>query len=391
MEVLLTIAVCLTISFALSELAHSMHYPRVLGQIAAGIIVSIPFIKSSILLPGSTTAIAFLAELGIVFLILLVGMEIDYKRLKKASKEGILVAIFGAIVPFGLGYLTMKLLGYDTIAAVVLGAALSITAPGTSIRLLMELKKLKTRMGEILIEAAIIDDLLAAVFLSLLLVIVHSSSAIGIAMFPIRIIIFILIAIVLFKLIPKLVTSIQKEKSEIGDFTTSIILALFIAVIAQVFGLGLVIGAFIAGLILQISMRKDKKEERKIVNDLKVISFGFIVPFFFIHLGLNLDLASIISNWHIFVLIMIMAICGKLIGAMILKLFSKLSLKQTALIGWGMNSRGAVELVIAEVARLNGLIPIEIYSIIIAMALITTFIFPFVLERTLKKSPHIME
>jgi Kef-type K+ transport system membrane component KefB len=131
--------------------------------------------------------------------------------------------------------------------------------------------------------------------------------------------------------------------------------------------------------------------EKRLISDLKTVTFGLIVPFFFVFVGLNFDFKAITAFPFLFVLILAVAITGKLVGALLSAFSAKLTFQQSMLIGWGMNSRGAVELVIAEVARQAGLIPIEIYSSIVAMAIITTIIFPIVLKFYMKKYRGIME
>ena len=114
MYVLVVIAVCLTVSFALSELFYRLKYPRILGQIFAGILLGIPVIRNSIFIQG-IAPIETLAEIGVIFLMLLVGLEVDYKKFKKFSDEAFLVALFAAALPFLLGFGLIKFLGYINI------------------------------------------------------------------------------------------------------------------------------------------------------------------------------------------------------------------------------------------------------------------------------------
>jgi Kef-type K+ transport system membrane component KefB len=359
MYVLVVIAVCLTVSFALSELFYRLKYPRILGQIFAGILLGIPVIRNSIFIQG-IAPIETLAEIGVIFLMLLVGLEVDYKKFKKFSDEAFLVALFAAALPFLLGFGLIKFLGYSNMVAVVTGICLAITAPETIIKSLIEMKKLKSKVGEILMPAAMIDDFIGVSLLTVVLVLVHKESSSQLTLLPVKMIAFIVIVYGLFKLIPLLVSYIQEEKSEISDFTTIIILALFISVISAFLGLGTIIGAFIAGFIIQFVI-KDKHEEKVLVKDLKLITFGLIIPFFFINVGLKINPQSIIFNPTLLVLIIIVAILGKVLGSMSVSIFTKLKLRQATLIGWGMNSRGALEIVVAEIALSAGLLPLSIY------------------------------
>jgi len=346
-SIIILITVCLMISMGLSELFHRMHYPRVIGQIFAGIILAIPFINKLIIVGNNANIIAALAEFGIVFLLFLTGLQVNLKDLKKYSKNEFIIATFGAIIPFLLGFSVMKALGYSTNTCLVLGACLSITAPGTTLKLLMELKKIKSKVSEIIIGAAIIDDIFAIIFLTLISIIASTDTPKKLMMLPIEIILFVVSIFIIFKIIPPLMKSIVAERSEVAEFTTAIIIALLITVFATIVGLGPILGAFMAGIVMQISF-KDKKEENKIVEHLTLLTFGLIIPFFFIHLGLNLNLTAIIKYPVIVALIMIIAIGGKMLGSVLVVFFSKLKLAQAKIIGWEMNSRGAIELAIAE-------------------------------------------
>jgi Kef-type K+ transport system membrane component KefB len=133
--------------------------------------------------------------------------------------------------------------------------------------------------------------------------------------------------------------------------------------------------------------RLKKKHEEEIITATKLITLAFVVPFFFVNIGLNFNYEYLAGNLPLLLVTIAIAFLGKIIGTMIVKPFSKLSLKQLYLVGWGMNSRGAVELVIALLALNHGLITQEVFSALVAMAIVTTLVFPFVLQRELKNNP----
>ena len=122
-----------------------------------------------------------------------------------------------------------------------------------------------------------------------------------------------------------------------------------------------------------------------------MITLALVVPFFFANAGLNFDLGSLSSNVALLIGTVAIAFIGKIVGTLIIKPVSSLSLKQLYYVGWAMNSRGAAELAIALIALQFGLIPTEIFSVLAAMAMITTLTFPFVLARGIKKNPAMMD
>ncbi|NOZ80524.1 MAG: cation:proton antiporter [DPANN group archaeon] len=387
-SILIVFGVALTVSFIVSEIFYRLKYPRVIGAIFAGIILGLPVIKQ-IFSANAFRDINFLSELGIIFLLMLAGLEINLRKLKHAEKDAFLIATFGAIVPLAMGYLFMIALGYSKIIAFVLGICLSLTAEGTTLKVLFDMDALNTRIGTTILGAGIIDDVFEVIFLSAILIIANRDIK-NLIWFPAKLVFFIAVIFLVFKLIPLFIRFIQKERSRVATFSTILLIGLWIAIISQGLALGPIIGAFIAGIIIQVSI-KNRHEEQENVEELKIMTFSFVIPFFFINMGLHLDFHSLLTNFWLMLSVTCIAIIGKVVGAVMVTPLTDLSLKQSYIIGWGMNSRGAVELVIAEIARINGLIPIEVYSSIIIMAILTTLMFPVVLKRYIKEDRAILD
>ncbi len=385
---LAVISLSLLLSFFLVEVFRKFKQPEVLGQIFAGVILGLPFFVS-FLGKNIISDIHFLSDMAIVFLLLLAGMEVKFKDIMKVGGEALVVAVFSAAVPFVLGFVVGKAMGYSSLASLVLGATLSITAEGTTLKVLMDLNALKTRVGEIILGAGIIDDVFEVIFLTVV-VVASQKSFQKLLFFPLELLGFVAVVFFAYKVIPKFLTLVKKEHDRVSVFSSILLIGLVIATISQYLSLGPVIGAFIAGMLIQLSHRL-KREETVVVEELKVMTFSFIIPFFFINIGLHLDFQSLATNLWLVLLVLFIATAGKVLGAMAATSFTNLSARQGYLIGWGMNARGAMELVIAEIARSAGLIPIELYSAIVVMATITTMIFPFYLKRVCTTHPEVLE
>ena len=384
---IVTIMVCLAVSFALTMFSERLGIPSVIGQILAGIILGIPFLKNFIIGENGSAAISLFSEFGVIFLLLLAGMQTDLRKIKHSKKDILIISFFSAVIPFLVGFLIMRYMGYSTLVSLVVGAALSVTSEGTNLKVLLDLKVLKTRLGNIIMGAGIADDIFEILALGFILVIAENEYGTLIG-FPFKILGFVALTYLIVKAIPKLANIIRYERTEVGEFSLLMVITLFIASSSVLFGLGPIIGAFIAGIIIQYSM--NKREEHKMINDLKILSFGFIVPFFFINIGINFDFSSIAKNFLLFLIILFVATATKLVGAILASFFTDITFRQSLIVGWGMNARGAVELIIAGIALQNSLITPEIYSVIVAVAIITTIIFPFMLKYYLKKYPKIM-
>ncbi|MFP4524631.1 MAG: cation:proton antiporter [Candidatus Woesearchaeota archaeon] len=377
LDTLTFVAIALTLSFILSEFFFKIKYPRVIGQLITGVILGLPFIKAFV--TGDIQAdIGFLADLGIIFLLLLTGMKIDIAKFKKSSKDTLILALFSVLFPFAMGFTLLKAFDYPTLAALIFGGAISLTAEGTKLKVLLEMGALNTKLGVIMLGAGILDDVFEIIFLSIVIVLSnHDYSAL--ALLPVKLIIFVIVVLATYKVFPKILRAVQREHSRIATLSFIILFGLVVAVLSNKLDLGPIIGAFVAGVIISLVDRR-KVSFKEDVQDLEEVTFAFLIPFFFINIGMHFDVTSLAQNAYFAIIVVVVATLSKIVGAVLATPFTSLNLRQTHLVGWGLNSRGAIELIIAEVALQNNLIPIEIYSALVFMALVTTLMFPFVMK-----------
>lgn len=393
MDIISMLAIVLGTTFLFNETFKKYGLPPVVGQILGGLVLGAPLIKSLLFQGESAFMIVdLLAVLGILFLLLLVGLEIDIGKILQSSKEAAVISLCAAIVPLTMGFLFLRALGYSIIASLIFGGALSVTAEGTTVKVLMDSNVLNTRLGAIIVSAGAIDDIFEVIFLSMVTVFGFGGSALQLAYLPLEFLVFAVITYMLFRLISKALRSIERRGDDVELFSLVVIFVLMIGALSESLEMGYLIGALISGFLLQISLKRlQRKDEEEIVNATKLITLAFVVPFFFVNIGLNFNYDYLLGNMFLMICTIIIAFLGKIIGTLAAKPFSKLSLKQLYTIGWGMNSRGAVELVIALLALKHGLITQDIYSALVAMAVTTTLTFPFILQRQIKKDPKSME
>lgn len=244
-----------------------------------------------------------------------------------------------------------------------------------------------------MLSAGAIDDIFEVLFLSIVVVMAHGGSLGELVKLPLELLAFAAVALIAFKVISKVLPYVEKNggKDETELFSIVVIFVLVLAALSEVLQMGYLIGAIIGGFLLQLSMKGiSRAHRREMIRTTKLITLGFVVPFFFANVGINLDLASFSSNIPLIVATVIMASAGKILGTILVKPVSSLSLRQLYYTGWAMNSRGATELVIALIAKQYGLIPPEMFSALVAMSLITTFTFPSILARGIKRNPGLM-
>lgn len=383
----------LGVAFLFNEVFRKLGLPPVVGQILSGLVLGVPLVKSLIFQDATAVEIVdLMATVGILFLLLLVGLEIDVGRIRESSKEAALISFGAAVVPLVLGFLFLRALGYGAIASLIFGGALSVTAEGTTVKVLMDSNALNTRLGAIIVSAGAIDDIFEVLFLSVVTILGFGGSIFHLVYLPLELLAFAGIAFLLFRFVSKALQTIEKSGNDVALFSLAIIFVLAVAALSEILEMGYLIGAIVAGFLLQFSLKRlSKKDEREIVRATRLITLAFVVPFFFVNIGLNFSYDYLLSNTFLLIFTVILAVIGKILGTLLAKPFVRLSVKQLYLVGWGMNSRGAVELVIALLALRHGLITSEIFSALAVMAVITTLIFPFVLQRQIRLDPKVVE
>lgn len=395
-NILVTLSVVLAAAFLLNMVFKRIGLPSIIGQILAGMILGVPTLKALLFSSESLLALDLLSTLGIVFLLFLAGLEIDIRRIRETTTDSILVALGTTLTPLLLGAALLMTMGYNLMVAIVFGGALAVTAGGTIVGVLMDLNACNTKLGAIFVAAGTIDDILEIFLLSIIVMLIHGESVIEMALLPLELLLFVVISFVLFKMMSKIMPHLKMRAGADGGnvelFSMVMIFVIGMAALSEILEIGYLIGAIIAGFLLQLSMKRmSRKSELEVVNTTRLITLAFVVPFFFANIGLNFDLGMILENPMLTLAAVLIAIGGAILGALLTKPLSSLSFRQLYIVGWAMSSKGAVEMVIALLAQRYGLLPPEIFSAIVAMAIITTLAFPFVLKKEIARNRSIMD
>ncbi|MBD3388372.1 MAG: hypothetical protein GF416_04785 [Candidatus Altiarchaeales archaeon] len=370
---------CLMVSFLFSEFFNKLRYPRVLGYILAGVFIGLPYVNAFLLPEGFMPLLEFLSEVGIVFFILLAGTEIDLERLREMSTASLAVGFSAFICPLTLTFTFLSLFGLGFSTSLIVALCMSVTAAAIAVEILMEYGLLQSRDGAVIVGAGMVDDILGVVALSLILVAVKvddltvDSLVAAAGKLAAEYLAFFLIAVVVgLWVYPYIASLVWRRRGENQMLTLSLIFGLLVTFLSQVFGLSSLIGAFIAGLIINQTVKK-RREGREIIRNLDAITFGFIIPFFFISVGLRFDLANIFRNMPLLIGLTVLGAVGKYAGVYLAGKMVKLKEGTIRAVGYGMNSRGGIELIIAVVALKQGLMGESVFSLIVSVALLTTF------------------
>ncbi len=314
----------------------------------------------------------------------MIGLETDLRKLLSVGASSAAVAVVGVALPFILGYFAGTLLGYDSMISIFLGATLTATSVGITARVLSDLGHLHDRESQVVLGAAVIDDIIGLVLLTLVgsLARGHELSAIGIARIALTAFGFVAIAIVLGNwLAPYLIRLITRVRVAKALFFAAIMFAFALAYLAEQLGSALIIGAFAAGLVLARTERAEQIERE--VHDIA----QFFIPIFFVSVGAAIDLRTL-NPFNpetrpyalIGLALTVIAIVGKFAAGWCAL---ERGLKRHV-IGIGMIPRGEVGLIFAQIGLSTGILAIGLYSSVALMVIVTTLVVPPLLRIFLK-------
>ena len=372
----------------LGEVFARMGIPSVLGELSAGILLGV----SGLGLIEVNDVLKVLAEIGILLLLFEIGLDTDITRLKDAGAKAIVVALFGAVVPFTLSsFVSYYFCDLSLVVSLFIGGTLTATSIGITLRVLKDLGKEQSNVAQIVIGAAVIDDILGVILLVFIydyaitqeLSLTNTLNTTGF------ILLFLLLAPAFANFISGYVKRFDEHKKVPGFIPTIIIsLISFFAYLSHMFGAPEILGSFAAGIALSrrfilpfgMGLRNDDVFLEKVKNSIRPIAQMF-TPIFFVMVGLSMNLRVIDFTssefWCLGLVFLLIAVVGKYFGALLLRNISTI---KKSLIGISMIPRGEVGLIFAEVGRVNGILDNEIYAVLIFVIIVTTVVPPFLLK-----------
>ncbi len=342
--------------------------PMIFGELIGGIIVGPALLN---LVNADSELIKMIAEFGIFFLMLHAGLETDPKKLLKSGKKSMLIALGGALLPFVGGYYASILFGHPPATAFFVGMGISITAIPIAARLFKEHKMLNSEAGNLTVGAAIINDIFAFILFSIALSVAENGQA---ELIPVLIL--ALKAIAFFALVIYGGMKISPFMNRIihfnnKGFTLTLIIALLMGLIAEKIGLHMILGAFLAGLFIREEVI-DKRTFEKIEDRIYGLSYSFFGPIFFASLAFHLDFSTLRQAPVFLSALFLVAVLGKLIGSSGAALLLGVGKRESLAIGTAMNSRGAVELIVALIGLEKGIIDEATFSLLVFVSFAST-------------------
>jgi len=391
LQLLLAIIIIITAAKIGGYLSHRLRQPTVAGKVLVGLILG-PSVLNVMQWPMFTDphlgeTITLLAELGILLLMFIAGLNLHLSDLAQSGKVATLAGTLGFAFTLGLGSILVLAFSFDAQHALFLGLLLAPTSIGISAQTLMELKMLRTRVGVSLLGAAAVDDSLAVVGISVYLALLGSGSMDGLAsgvLILLRMVVFLVVASALgIWLVPRLCHFSDKLPVSQGLIAFAFIMMLLYAWAAEVLGgMAAIIGAFMAGLFLARSPLK-----KRIESGFLPLIYGIFVPIFFINVGLSADVRQLFpGGLGLLVAMCVAVILSKLLGASLAGRLGGLNSPETLQLGVGMIPRGEVTLIIATVGITENLIGVEVFSVAVGVVIVTVIITPLLLRRVFARA-----
>lgn len=387
---LLEIALIFVATKLLGILCKKIHLPEVVGALIAGIIIG-PSLIGIVNFEGeSGVFLEYAAEVGVVLLMYGAGLETDIKELKSNALASFIVAAVGVVVPLGLGAGSYALFFHENIMentellkCIFVGVVLTATSVSITVQTLREMGKLKGAVGTTILGAAVIDDILGIIVLTIVTSMADPSVEIG-SVF-IKIGIYAVVLVVLYIVVKFsegfLATRDGKRRASIFGMAFCFILAFGSE---ELFGIADITGAYFAGLMLCNSKISDYLDHR-----VETINNHFFSMIFFASIGIKATFSGMGLNMWIFAIVLTLAaIISKLFGCGLGAKASKFTWKESIQVGVGMVSRGEVALIVASKGQQVGLIDGELFAPIVIMVIVTTLITPILLKIAFRDKPE---
>jgi Kef-type K+ transport system membrane component KefB len=356
-------------------LANRLNQPSVLGQIVGGLIAGPTFLG----LVHDSTFITNMSEIGVILLMFIAGLETDVDELKSSGKASSLIALGGVTVPFVLGGAALYFLrpGLDTLEYVYYGIILTATSVSITVQTLRDMRCLKCRAGVSILGAAIIDDVVGIILVTIVTGMVNPSGSAGLLWVIMKIIGFFLIAIgigvVFYKILNKRAEFFNRQRRLLQ---AALIYSFVSAIFAEEMGVAAIIGAYFTGVVFSTTHFRNQ-----VSHEVQRVAYALFTPIFFVHIGIAVNMPPF--TWSIVILSLTLtavALAGKVIGAGFGAKLSKFTNQEAIQIGLGMMPRAEVALIVANLGLEMGIIGQEIFTSVIVMVLLSTIVTPIALK-----------
>jgi len=382
-HILLHLAIIIFFSKILGAVASKLKQPPVVGMLLLGIVLGPTFLH--FIEPDEV--INWIAKIGVLFLLFEAGLETNIKRIKEDSKQALLPALGGILLPFCFGFALIYFTSHNISQALIVAVIFTATSVSVSVMTLMDLGKLKGIEGRCIVNSAIIDDIVGILLLTFIFGLTSKAGAesADFTVSILKIIGFFIIAFIIgIFILQPFFLNLKKILLDNVVISLAIAVVLLYSWLAEMAGLAAITGAYFAGLFLGQTQHK-----HAVQTGITNIGKSFFVDVFFVSIGLQFDLFEIEAEPIFLILFILLAIFGKMIGSGLGARLTKFDTVRSFRIGSGMIPRGEVALIVANMALVKGVISTDILSATILLVIFSALITPLILKfgfTKLKKS-----
>lgn len=380
---LLSIAIILLSTKIFGGLTEKIHLPHVVGALVAGVIIG----PSMLGIVDNTTFLDEVAQIGVIILMFMAGLDTDLGEIKRKGASYLLIAVMGVIIPLVGGFLSYMWFFHinpgveqDLLKALFVGVVLTATSVSITIEALRELGQVNSRIGNAILGAAIVDDVLGIIVLTIITSFKDANISISAVLLRMALYFVCMFIFGVITTIGAKYLDFKRDKRRITVYVLALVF--IISYVSEIYvGIADITGAYLIGVIFsRFSVRNE------IVKKVNVLSYLFFSPIFFASIGLKTKFDNFSSQTFAFaVILIVVAILTKVIGAGVGAKICKFTNHEALNIGIGMVSRGEVALIVAQKGYNLGLIDADLFSPIILMVVVTTIFTPIILKKTLEE------
>ena len=380
-ELLLSLSLVFALTYWVGYFLAKFRIPSILAALFVGIALSYtqfsPFIHS---VDTFESTFSFLSNLGVLFLLFYIGLQIELGEMKKSSSDIVWLTILNTSFPFFLGVIAMLLYGYDWAIALVIGMTRMPTAEAVIVPILDEFNMIKTRVGTFIIGAGVLDDIIEVILVGIVSIWIGSKSGQthgGIVGLFVGIFAFILISWIFYRLMPIIIKRF-KPKNLSALMIFSLIILFGFGGFGEYVELGMVVGAIVAGVIMRPLFEKEEKKGELLSTQTQTLSYGFFGVIFFFWVGFNADIAGFLQEPLLAIVLFLAGTAGKLLGVFLMVPMKKITYKEAVIIGTGLNARLTTEIIVAQLLYTAAIIDLKLFTALVAASAFSTIIVPLV-------------
>lgn len=380
-ELLLSLALVFAVTFGVGYGFSKLRIPSILAALFVGMVLGYtplsPLIHTA---APFESAFSFLADLGVLFLLFYIGLQIEPNEMKKSSSDIVWLTVLNTLIPFVFGVIAMLLYGYGWAIALVIGMTCMPTAEAVIVPILDEFNMIKTRIGTFIIGAGVLDDVIEVVLVGIVSVWIGSKTGEshgGIAGLIAGIGAFALLSWAFYRWVPRIM---QRWKPK--DLSTLMIFSLVVLFgfggLGETVELGMVVGAITAGVVMRPMFEREAQKGRMLSSTTQTLSYGFFGIVFFFWVGFNADMEGFLDEPLLAVFLYLAGTLGKLAGVLLMVPLNKMRLKEAVITGVGLNARLTTEIIVAQLLYSAKIIDLNLFTALVAASAFSTLTVPLI-------------